>query len=494
MRKISSFVLLLLLTALFPATVIKADPPVVDGCQIFPESNPWNTDISNAPVHPNSANYIANILANGGDYVHPDFGETIEYGIPWITVDSTQPLVPVTFDYEDESEPGLPGQPGYPFPANAPIEGGGDRHVLAIRTSDCMLFETWASEYNSSNNSWHAGSGAIFDLNSNDLRPDGWTSADAAGLPIMPGLARCTEIQQFGAINHALRFTVSRTQRAYVYPATHYASSYTDPNYPPMGLRLRLKANYDISGLTGQALIIAQTLKKYGMILADNGSNWYISGEMDLANCWNDDELNQLKDIHGSAFEVIVSPPPPNDDPENLLGNADFEGADTRKTPQSWTILNRSGEKRVCNSISATNPEWNILVSYSGQCAMKFKGRVGERGALNQIIKSVVGAPAGTVFNVSGYVKANNLPANSARFRAVITYTNGVKEKLGNDFFPAGTYDYTPVSTTFTTGGVIQKMRFRVTFAGTSGTFWVDDASLKTAGSSSSWLPLPVAP
>ncbi|MBC8098072.1 MAG: hypothetical protein H7Y11_01400, partial [Armatimonadetes bacterium] len=229
-----------------------AEPPILGGCQLFPADNAWNTDMSAAPVHPLSDTYVANINANGGDNAHPDFGSDPSYGIPWTTVDGTQALVPLTFDYADDSDPGP-----YPIPADAPVEGGGDRHVLVVQTTDCILYELFAAEYQGgADNAWHAGSGAIFDLGSNDLRPDGWTSADAAGLPILPGLARCEEAET-GTISHALRFTVSRTQKAYVYPATHYASSITDLAYPPMGLRFRLKANYDLSGFSGQALAIA---------------------------------------------------------------------------------------------------------------------------------------------------------------------------------------------------------------------------------------------
>ncbi|MBI5670779.1 MAG: hypothetical protein HZC41_22525 [Chloroflexi bacterium] len=281
-----------------------AAQPTIGGCPVFPVDNAWNTDISTALVHPNSGNYIANINANGGDFVHPDFGEDPTYGIPWITVPGAQPKVPVTFDYADESDPGP-----YPIPPNAPVESGGDRHIIVVDADNCILYETWASTYvGGTAKAWTAGSGAIFNLDSNALRPDGWTSADAAGLPILPGLARCEEANS-GQISHALRFTVNRTQRAYIYPARHFASSITDPNYPPMGLRLRLKASYDLSGFSGQALAIAQALKQYGMILADNGSNWFISGETN-PTCWDDNNLNRLKSIPGTAFEVIQSPPP----------------------------------------------------------------------------------------------------------------------------------------------------------------------------------------
>jgi hypothetical protein len=276
-------------------------PPAVamiDSCQVFPSDNPWNTDISNYPVDPNSANYLAHMNAATTN-LHPDFGSNPTYGIPYITVPGTQPKVPMTFTYASESDPGP-----YPFPANAPIEGGpsstGDRHVIVIDRNNCILYETYASYYVGPG--WNAGSGAIFHLNSDALRPDYWTSADAAGLPIFAGLVRYYEVQQ-GAINHALRFTVKNTQEGFIHPATHYASSLTDPSYPPMGLRVRLKASYDISHFTGEAHVVLVALKKYGMMVADNGSDWYITGETNTN--WNDTDLDQLKTVPASAFEVV---------------------------------------------------------------------------------------------------------------------------------------------------------------------------------------------
>jgi hypothetical protein len=210
----------------------------------------------------------------------------------------------MTFDYADESDPGP-----YPIPPDAPIEGGvsstGDRHVLVLDKDNCRLYETWNSHYLGPG--WHCGSGAIFDLTSNKLRPDYWTSADAAGLPILPGLVRYDEAVLQQEVNHAFRFTVQSTQRAFIHPATHYASSNTDPNAPPMGLRVRLKANFDISRFSGAARVILVALKKYGMILADNGSDWFITGATDSR--WNDEDLNQLKTVSGSAFEVVQTGP-----------------------------------------------------------------------------------------------------------------------------------------------------------------------------------------
>jgi hypothetical protein len=267
---------------------------VIAGCAVFPPDNPWNRDVSRDPLDSRSDAYIASM--NGGrKFLHADFGSDPSYGIPWIAVPGTQPRVPMSFDYADQSDPGP-----YPFPPNPPIEAGSDRHVLVLDRDACKLYETWDSRYLGPG--WHCGSGAIFDLSSNALRPDGWTSADAAGLPILPGLVRRDEVKA-GAIRHALRFTVQRTQRAYVHPATHFASSDRNPDLAPMGLRVRLQAAYDLSRFTGDARVILEALKTYGMFVADNGSDWFISGETNAA--WNDDDLNQLKTVPGSAFEVV---------------------------------------------------------------------------------------------------------------------------------------------------------------------------------------------
>lgn len=241
----------------------------VAGCRVFPPDNPWNTDISSAPVDPNSAAYLAHMNA-GTSFLHPDFGSDPTSGIPYIAVGATQAPVPVTFDYANESDPGP-----YPIPANAPIEGGtastGDRHVIVVDASTCKLYEMYAARYIGPG--WHAGSGAVFDLASDALRPDTWTSADAAGLPILAGLVRYDEATQTHEIDHAMRFTIRRTQRAFVHPATHAASSSTDPADPPMGLRVRLKASYDLSRFTGASRAVLVALKRFGMFVADNGSD-----------------------------------------------------------------------------------------------------------------------------------------------------------------------------------------------------------------------------
>ncbi len=269
----------------------------IGDCQMFPSDNPWNRDVSNDPVDPKSDTYIARISGAGDHFLHADFGP--DFGIPFTVVPEGQPLVPVTFtDYPEESDPGP-----YPIPPDAPIERTDDGHLLVLQTGSCELYELYDARR--SGNGWEASSGAVFDLSSNDLRPDGWTSADGAGLPILPGLARYEEVSN-GEINHALRFTVDRAQRAFIHPATHFGSS-ENPDDPPMGLRLRLKASYDISDFDGQARVILEALKRYGMIVADQGTSWFITGAPDPG--WNNDDLDQLKRVPGDAFEVVESEP-----------------------------------------------------------------------------------------------------------------------------------------------------------------------------------------
>ncbi|MEO5927581.1 MAG: hypothetical protein ABIO72_02660 [Patescibacteria group bacterium] len=282
-----------------PPPVQNTSVPVVGGCQMFPANNAWNQRVDSLSVRSDSATFISSIGMNS--HLHPDFGEDPTYGIPFTVVPQGQARVPITWTaYGEESDPGP-----YPIPANAPHEQANDSHVLVIEQGDCKLYELYAAHKNTSDNGWSADSGAIWDLKTGALRPAGWTSADAAGLPILPGLVRYDEVAA-GAINHAIRFTVSQSQRGYILPATHFAGS-NNNNLAPMGLRVRLKANYDISNLTGQAKVIAEAMKKYGMIVADNGSNWYFQGGTDSR--WNDDELNGLKNIPGSAFEAVDTGP-----------------------------------------------------------------------------------------------------------------------------------------------------------------------------------------
>ncbi len=286
-----------------------------NGALAFPASNPWNTDISAAQVDPNSANIIASIGTATG--LHPDFGAGLynggPIGIPYVTVAGTQSRVAIAFTaYGAESDPGP-----YPVPPDAPVEGGasnpsnsgGDRHVVVVDKDNNRLYELYTS-FKNSNNSWNADAAALFHLDSNTVRPgglDGWTSADAAGLPIFPGLVRYEEAARGpGGIRHALRFTVQTSRRAYLPPATHFASNSTSANLPPMGMRVRLKASYVIpSTFSTEVRAILTAMKTYGMLMADNGSNWFVSGAPDER--WNNDTLNeQLASVKGSDFEVVL--------------------------------------------------------------------------------------------------------------------------------------------------------------------------------------------
>ncbi len=230
-----------------------------------------------------------------GEDLHPDFGEYLGYGIPINVVTEATPRSTVSFDYDDESD-----HVAYPIPPSPRIEGGGDRHILMWDVEACRLYELFAARR--SGGRWHAGSGATWDLGSNALRPNGWTSADAAGLPILPGLVRYEEVAA-GAIEHAIRFTAPDTRDAHIYPARHHAGDGNGPWLPPMGLRVRLKADFDVSGFGPQARVILTAMKEYGMILADNGSPWFFSGSSDTR--WSDDQLNDLKSLRGSDFEVV---------------------------------------------------------------------------------------------------------------------------------------------------------------------------------------------
>lgn len=276
--------------------------PELGARRVFPEDNPWNRDISGLSVDPHSEALIRSIGVDKG--LHPDFGTTYQgrpSGIPYVVVPGSQPRVPVRFEYAGESDPGP-----YPIPDDAPIEGGadaqGDRHVLVVDRDRWKLYELFDAHKEA--RGWRAGSGAVFDLNSNDLRPPGWTSADAAGLPIFPGLVRYDEAVQRKAIRHALRFTCRRTRRAYVPPARHFASRSDDPGLPPMGMRVRLKASYRIAGFPPAARVILAALQRYGMLLADNGSDWFLSGAPDPR--WDDEDLATLKRIKGRDLEVVA--------------------------------------------------------------------------------------------------------------------------------------------------------------------------------------------
>ena len=279
------------MAAFLHRALTSSGPP--EACTLFPASNVWNKRIDGLSVASNSGTMITTIGAN--EDLHPDFGEYLGYGIPINVVGASTPRSTVTFDYDDESD-----HVPYPVPPGPRMEGGGDRHILMWDVDACRLYELFAAER--SGGHWYAGSGATWDLESNALRPDGWTSADAAGLPILPGLVRYEEVAS-GAIEHAIRFTAPRTRDAHIYPARHHAGDGNASSLPPMGLRVRLKAGFDIDGFGPQAQVILTAMKEYGMILADNGSPWFFSGSSDIR--WDDDQLNDLKALRGSDFEVV---------------------------------------------------------------------------------------------------------------------------------------------------------------------------------------------
>lgn len=277
--------------------------PAAPHCRVFPRDNPWNQRVDELPVHRRSKAMVESVGLDGT--LHPDFGsgrwDGGPIGIPFTTVGGGQKNVPVRFVYLEESDPGP-----YPIPADAPIEGGpgsdGDRHVIVVDRAECLLYEMVDAHSRNGGTSWRAGSGAVWDLNLNRLRPRNWTSADAAGLPILPGLVRFSEVRK-GGIDHALRFTVSRTRRAFVYPARHFASSLTDRKIPAMGQRFRLEKSFDVSDFPLQARVVLRALKQYGMIVADNGSDWFVSGSP--SEHWNNDALHTLGRVSGRHFEVV---------------------------------------------------------------------------------------------------------------------------------------------------------------------------------------------
>jgi hypothetical protein len=299
MRRLLLFALLAVLVGGSSAEALRL--PGAPRCPVFPKTNVWNKRVDRLPVAPNSTAIVQSIGADRG--LKADFGsglwEGAPIGIPITVVGRRQPKTRVAFEYADESD-----RVAYPIPRNVAIEGGrhsdGDRHALIVDRDSCKLYELFALY--PQGRGWRAGSGAVWNLRSNRLRPAGWTAADAAGLPILPGLARYDEVRR-GVIDHALRFTVRRTRRAYVYPARHFASSSNDPNLPPMGLRVRLKASFDASGFPRQSRIVLTALKRYGMMVSDNGSDWFITGAPSPG--WRNDDLRSLARVKGSDFEVV---------------------------------------------------------------------------------------------------------------------------------------------------------------------------------------------
>ena len=374
----------LLLFALPAFTLPAYAQPQIAGCGVFPAGNVWNTPVDKLPVDAHSDQYVTTIGAS--QPAHADFGSGLwdggPIGIPFVDVPGSQPKVAVTFDYDSESDHG-----GYPIPPNVPIEGGpqssGDRHVLVIDRDRCILYELY-SAYPQPDGSWHAGSGAVFDLKSNALRPAGWTSADAAGLPITPGLIRYDEVAA-GEIAHAVRFTVPQTRNTYIWPARHYASDLTGANYPPMGQRFRLKAGFDVSKFSPPVQVILQALKRYGMILADNGSSWYLSGAPDPR--WDNDVLHQISQLQGSDFEAV--------DESSLMANAN------------------SGQVAGAATVPAVSAVVNAASFLPGAIAP---------GEILSIFGSGFGADKGAVTVLFGNVAAPVLFASAGQINLVAPY------------------------------------------------------------------------
>jgi hypothetical protein len=402
--------LLLFVVALAAAAIAQGRPvPGAPACPLTPADSFWHVDVSALPVHAQSSAWITSIGSSAK--LKADFGsgtwEGGPIGIPYTTVPGTQPRVPVSFGYDDESDPGP-----YPIPADAPIEGGsastGDRHVLLVDRDACRLWELYAAYPQSGGASWTAGSGATWDLTSKAMRPLGWTSADAAGLPILPGLVRYDEVS-VGEIDHVIRFTAPRTANAYVWPASHKAGS-GGASDPPMGAWFRLKASFDISGFSARNQVILRALKKHGMVLADNGSALFMSGVPDPN--WNNDDLNLLRNVPGSAFEAVdvsslkVSstsyavtgsappspppPPPPPPPPAELLSNTGFESGLT-----GWTRSDkRTTLARTC------------ALAHGGSCAAQLdRSRTGN-AVLDDSPNTVSSAVSGARYAAVAWVRA----------------------------------------------------------------------------------------
>ena len=373
-------VLVLLLAPLPPLLGLAASRAQrLEGCALFPADSIWNTRVDELAVDASSSTWVATIGAN--TRLHPDFGSGVwppgsdsPIGIPYDSVPGSQTPVPVSFLYDDESDPGP-----YPVPPDASIEGGpssgGDRHVLVLERDSCTLYELFDAWPIAGGAEWSAGSGAVFSLGSHALRPAGWTSADAAGLPILPGLVRYDEVVA-GRIEHALRFTAPQTRKAYVWPARHHASDLTGEQYPPMGQRFRLRADHDLSGFSQPVRVILQALKEYGMMLADNGSAWYISGVPDER--WDNDQLAELRSVTGADFEAV--------DVSSLMVEADSGlarppcAADDRVVVSDTTIDDRR-LFRACDEI-VVGPNVGV-VGPGGELVLSSGGRVSLTGEVS---------------------------------------------------------------------------------------------------------------
>lgn len=380
--------------------VTAAGLPTIGGCQIFPVDNVWNTRIDTLPVHARSDAWIDSVGRSTG--LKADFGSGLwegqPIGIPYTTAPGSQPTVSISFYYPDDSDAGE-----YRIPPDAPIEGGSDDHVLVVDRDRCKLTEIFDATKHS-DTSWSAGSGAFFDLRYNALRPATWTSADAAGLPILPGLARYDEVAA-GEIAHALRFTAVRTQRAYVWPARHHASSITDPNVPPMGARVRLKASVNVSNYPAELRVILTALQRYGMFLADNGSNWYISGAPDER--WNNDTLQRLRQVTGGMLEFV--------DASSLMVHPD--SAQVRSTAPTPTPTPTTIPAPPCSP--RPTPQVAVARGTAGQLTVTVTAGVGDGTASNRLRALRFGIPRNATILMGGQPVAAGarvaLPTNATQ-------------------------------------------------------------------------------
>jgi hypothetical protein len=415
------------------ASSILAQAPTIGTCPTLPADNIWNTRIDQLPVHPSSSTWVTTIGTSLP--LHPDFG-TPPNGIPFVTVSGTQTKYPATFTYQSESDPGP-----YAVPLNAPIEPG-DGHAIAVDTSNCILYELFGAVPQAA--SWKAGSGAIYNLRSDALRPATWTSADAAGLPIFPGLVRYDEILS-GHINHAIRFTVPHTQNTYVWPARHEASSLTGNQYPPMGARFRLKASVDISKFSAIDQVILKALQTYGMIIADNGASWFISGAPDSR--WDNDDLHKITTLLGSSFEAVdVSPL--MIDPNS--GQARQTSVSVNVTPATASVQVDLQQQFHAAVVGNTDQSvtWDV------------NGAVGGNGTVGFIdsISGLYTAPASVPAPAAVMIHATSKAVAAAIGSAVVTITNPA---------PAVTITISPTSAIVVTGKTHQ---FKANVKNTSNT------------------------
>ena len=449
--------------ASFFSVACLAQAPTVGGCSIFPADNIWNTPIDTLPVHPNSANYISRMGPTMP--LRMDFGPGIYqgglFGMPVVTVSGSATKYPATFRYWQESDPGP-----YANPLNSPIEGGatstGDRHTIAVDTTNCVLYELFDAHPLTS--SWQAGGGAIFNLKSNALRPAGWTSADAAGLSIYAGLARYDEIAA-GEIRHALRVVASATQKAYLWPARHYASSITDTSYPPMGLRLRLKASVDTSNYPREAQIILRALKKYGLFLADNGTSWFVGGQPD--DRWNTTNLRTMMNITGNMFEAV--------DESSLMvdpnsGQARQIGVSVAVAPASVNIITQGSQQFTATVQGSTNQSvtWKVNGIAGGNSQVGYIDAAGRYSAPGSV-------PSPATVQVSATSAASSSAIGNAS--VTIRYPAPVILGLTPTTMTTGAVNLTVSGNYFQTGAVVKLNGAALT------TTFVSSSQLKATGS-----------